>query len=57
MKKVLIALNYDPSSVKVAEKGVALAKTMEKNRSHACFIRAGIFIFLLNILRSLVLMP
>lgn len=28
MKKVLIALDYDPSSVKVAEKGYALAKTM-----------------------------
>lgn len=28
MKKVLIALDYDPSSVKVAEKGYALGKTM-----------------------------
>jgi nucleotide-binding universal stress UspA family protein len=28
MKKVLIALDFDPSSVKVAEKGVALAKAM-----------------------------
>jgi len=28
MKKVLIALDYDPSSVKVAEKGVALGKMM-----------------------------
>ncbi len=28
MKKVMIALDYDPSSVKVAEKGYALAKTM-----------------------------
>ena len=27
-KKVLIALDYDPSSVKVAEKGYALAKTL-----------------------------
>jgi nucleotide-binding universal stress UspA family protein len=28
MKKVLIALDYDPSSVKVAEKGYALGKKM-----------------------------
>ncbi len=28
MKKVLIALDFDPSSVKVAEKGYALGKTM-----------------------------
>ncbi len=28
MKKVLIALDYDPSSVKVAEKGYSLAKSM-----------------------------
>ncbi len=28
MKKVMIALDYDPSSIKVAEKGYALAKTM-----------------------------
>ncbi len=28
MKKVLIALDFDPSSVKVAEKGYALAKAM-----------------------------
>ncbi len=29
MKKVLIALDYDPSSIKVAEKGYALAKMMK----------------------------
>ena len=28
MKKVLIALDYDPSAKKIAEKGYALAKTM-----------------------------
>ena len=28
MKKVLIALDFDPSSVKVAEKGHSLAKAM-----------------------------
>src|SRR5665811_250934 len=28
MKKILIALDYDPSSVKVAEKGYALGKTL-----------------------------
>lgn len=28
MKKVLIALDYDPSSIKVAEKGYSLAKSM-----------------------------